>query len=211
MKTFFSLHSTMFLLILSVSEPLVDGPFFTFHNVSINTDLIKILKLGQKYFTFHNVSINTFNRLVLCLGVVPLHSTMFLLIRKDYQHVFIICRTLHSTMFLLILASVTFPILICPSLHSTMFLLIPAPSPSAKSCKFIFTFHNVSINTRSLINALYASINFTFHNVSINTTHRRMIQIHLILFTFHNVSINTVTPKPPYDEGDMLYIPQCFY
>ena len=76
-------------------------------------------------------------------------------------------------------------------LHSRMFLLILFPSHCNHNAKFLFTFHNVSINT---VNGAIGTVNsaiFTFHNVSINTQTVQMRSCHLTKFTFHNVSINT--------------------
>ena len=56
-----SLHSTMFLLILTKAT-LPDSltTIFTFHNVSINTGESDCEGLREEFiFTFHNVSINT--------------------------------------------------------------------------------------------------------------------------------------------------------
>ena len=120
-------------------------------------------------FTFHNVSINSQStKERLYRYVVNLHSTMFLLILegcvdKDteffkftFHNVSINSKSnlpalpvetyLHSTMFLLI------PIIFCYTvtdlnhLHSTMFLLI-LRSWQRLMIRFIFTFHNVSINS----------------------------------------------------------------
>ncbi len=54
---------------------------------------------------------------------------------------------------------------------------------------FLFTFHNVSINTQKIPGTPETSYIFTFHNVSINT----IVQI----FTTELITL--------------LYIPQCFY
>ena len=54
-----TLHSTMFLLILLVQADHIVLLFFTFHNVSINTNGMAIYADGHLIFTFHNVSINT--------------------------------------------------------------------------------------------------------------------------------------------------------
>ena len=54
-----------------------------------------------------------------------------------------------------------------------------------------FTFHNVSINTGAVHEALRRKLLFTFHNVSINTTWKKRKKLNSYLFTFHNVSINT--------------------
>ena len=55
---------------------------FTFHDVSINTALHQCLRLRIFRFTFHDVSINTLSSTHSKSRVVPLHSTMFLLIQK---------------------------------------------------------------------------------------------------------------------------------
>ena len=141
------------------------------------------------HFTFHNVSINTrtYDRFI--SKFFTLHSTMFLLIRSTEIEIYNRTETLHSTMFLLI--------------HSMAW---------STRWKIIFTFHNVSINTKWYAFQTARQSIFTFHNVSINTvwwwTDRRKTRtLHstmflLILhstnisgiktiFTFHNVSINT--------------------
>ena len=78
---------------------------------------------------------------------------------------------------------------------------------------YIFTFHNVSINSvfnktieiphENLHSIMYLLIRlwrfcflyfteiFTFHNVSINSTHLKGLGLAVMLFTFHNVSINS--------------------
>ena len=120
-----SLHSIMFLLI---QNPEVNSSYyftyFTFHNVSINTENPDVSGVDFQNFTFHDVSINTLSSTHSKSRVVPLHSTMFLLIQKTgsatitatYLFTFhdvsintgVTSRTaflkhpLHSTMFLLI-------------------------------------------------------------------------------------------------------------
>ena len=79
---FFSLHSTMFLLILASSFSRCRASVFTFHNVSINTHAPFEDFLLYFLFTFHNVSINTIFILLFSFCFLPLHSTMFLLIQK---------------------------------------------------------------------------------------------------------------------------------
>ena len=49
----------MFLLIRVIKRITRDNSYFTFHNVSINTNSCGIYKDGSGSFTFHNVSINT--------------------------------------------------------------------------------------------------------------------------------------------------------
>ena len=75
-----TLHSTMFLLIHGRVFSVIDTTLFTFHNVSINTNIVVLHSFCQ----------------------TPLHSTMFLLIRLIRTHSWLTVRTLHSTMFLLI-------------------------------------------------------------------------------------------------------------
>ena len=77
-------------------------------------------------FTFHYVSINT--------------------LTAPYN--FPVCKSLHSTMFLLIPLVEELKEVSRRSLHSTMFLLIPVPAQH-QFRKGTFTFHYVSINTRS--------------------------------------------------------------
>ena len=100
-----TLHSTMLLLILCRPVRLWITTFFTFHYVSINTEI--------KYRVWDKDR--------------TLHSTMFLLIRRrdrrcDWQE-----TSLHSTMFLLIRKPAFTSFMFLSTLHSTMFLLIPAP------------------------------------------------------------------------------------
>ena len=102
-------------------------------------------------------------------------------------------------------------------LHSIMFLLILKDICREFKVNY-FTFHNVSINTRSVFSFLSRSSSFTFHNVSINTNLQcrdgrgYWLALHSIIFllirnprkavpslsfnfTFHNVSINTTIQK----------------
>ena len=121
-----TLHSTMFLLIPSVICPWSAHSFqFTFHNVSINTKLMRMDSTMEKIFTFHNVSINTF----------------WLEWRKPA------IKYLHSTMFLLIPNITGWSQRKCVHLHSTMFLLIRKCTARKHFQSRVFTFHNVSINT----------------------------------------------------------------
>ena len=93
---------------------------------------------------------------------------MFLLIRLLSRQ----CRksdlTLHSTMFLLIPEESILFHSENQTLHSTMFLLILTETYQ-KGGLFIFTFHNVSINTNGINTNIMQTGFFTFHNVSINT------------------------------------------
>ena len=124
--------------------------------------------LSRIIFTFHNVSIKTCPAALYITTLSPLHSTMFLLKPKNADQRNRRFPALHSTMFLLKLFCLLFQILIL----------------------FFFTFHNVSIKTRSAFTQpiffmpLHSTMfllkrdcgassatgdYFTFHNVSIKT------------------------------------------
>ena len=109
--------------------------------------LNSFFNLLSRYFTFHNVSINTKIWQRSCSDWNPLHSIMFLLIRRRPEAGNWICKTLHSIMFLLIPFFQTLRLRRCFALHSIMFLLIRNPRKAVPSLSFNFTFHNVSINT----------------------------------------------------------------
>ena len=110
--------------------------------------------MSAHVFTFHNVSINTNIEILTFCRHVHLHSTMFLLIRTPKGCFACPFHNLHSTMFLLIQTNQHYSERSKKNLHSTMFLLIPytASNPLYKSVGF--TFHNVSINTISEHNHL---------------------------------------------------------
>ena len=76
------LHSTMFLLILQRSIwTRFRHTIFTFHDVSINTNVQSPFVIFTTSFTFHDVSINTLQGEIAIIKQKSLHSTMFLLIR----------------------------------------------------------------------------------------------------------------------------------
>ena len=54
-----------------------------------------------------------------------------------------------------------------------------------------FTFHNVSIKSRSVMLLLSHAETFTFHNVSIKSKYPVMSIRDNLVFTFHNVSIKS--------------------
>ena len=65
-----------------------------------------------------------------------------------------------------------------------------------KTVNSLFTFHNVSINSKDSSHDLIMKYVFTFHNVSINSNTEKQYYTSDRLFTFHNVSINSnVTNK----------------
>ena len=82
---YFSLHSTMFLLIRENTDMPSRGKLFTFHDVSINTKSVSHQRYKNSNFTFHDVSINTAFRCFQVIAFFPLHSTMFLLIPVVYS------------------------------------------------------------------------------------------------------------------------------
>ena len=114
-----------------------------------------------------------------------------------------------------------------------MFLLKPTRGALPASGSPLFTFHNVSIKTRSGLYAAYKDttlhstmfllkrltrrifrmyyIDFTFHNVSIKTAGQKATAAETAAFTFHNVSIKTGTRCITKGLRKILYIPQCFY
>ena len=145
-----------------------------------------------------------------CMTYHNLHSTMFLLIQKDIQHIKkkialftfhnvsinFLMRTmwmihhlyLHSTMFLLIHGIPEDFVELYLYLHSTMFLLIHPTGTGTIFPAFEFTFHNVSINSFIIFVKNAIIFSFTFHNVSINSQNAEFA-----------------------DRNKFIYIPQCFY
>ena len=117
-------------------------------------------------------------------------------------------------------------------LHSTMFLLIRVCGVPTAFCN-VFTFHNVSINSKIAEAVNDEPVKFTFHNVSINSDKNAMLMASKALFTFHNVSINSLIARheclyklhhlhstmflliprkaAEYAGLILIYIPQCFY
>ena len=97
------LHSTMFLLIrsfINIKELIVCS--FTFHNVSINSQIGRSGLEHNQPFTFHNVSINSSFDFFLCTkpALFTFHNVSInseTVSESDTEQ-----RNLHSTMFLLI-------------------------------------------------------------------------------------------------------------
>ena len=82
------------------------------------------LEITVSFFTFHNVSINTSDSGDKLFYLLPLHSTMFLLIHTSYpKDVKIVHFTFHNVSINTVVAMLTAELAI------------------------LFTFHNVSINT----------------------------------------------------------------
>ena len=113
----------MFLLI---QNPEVNSSYyftyFTFHNVSINTENPDVSGVDFQNFTFHDVSINTLSSTHSKSRVVPLHSTMFLLIQKTGSAT--ITATYLFTFHDVSINTLLLPLLQFQTLHSTMFLLV---------------------------------------------------------------------------------------
>ena len=69
-----------------------------------------------------------------------------------------------------------------------------------KTVNSLFTFHNVSINSKDSSHDLIMKYVFTFHNVSINSDicfYR--LHTNIFAFTFHNVSINSDSEQEVWD------------
>ena len=133
-SVYFSLHSTMFLLILAEGQFFAHTSYFTFHNVSINTlsssvfphnpSVVRVLKLSS-FFTFHNVSINT---------------------RPAYPPRCIRCNfTFHNVSINTTTRYLCFIIQTIFTFHNVS--INTGNSQAADSHVPHFTFHNVSINT----------------------------------------------------------------
>ena len=100
--TLFNLHSIMYLLILFRFLEILFSSSFTFHNVSINSQ-ISFQYLSFFFpFTFHNVSINSRAFEKCCCFIRDLHSIMYLLIQKGLSSPMSDFMYLHSIMYLLI-------------------------------------------------------------------------------------------------------------
>ena len=137
--------------VLSCNKP--STTIFTFHYVSINIQPRHLDSLLQRDFTFHYVSINMpygkrFESLI-----IPLHSTMYLLISISISYL-----TWGYT-----------------SLHSTMYLLISyQPYKHPWGIPF-FTFHYVSIN-------IWTNYWKEWNNMSLHSTMYLLISNNLIDF-----------------------------
>ncbi len=146
--TFLPLHSIMFLLILFIA--FASGYCdITLHSIMFL--LIPGAGVSQVFFlcfTFHNVSINTNTDFLIMIPLSSLHSIMFLLIQTLPVSQVHSERTLHSIMFLLIQNAVQDLMNTVVALHSIMFLLILNVYADLYGLAPVFTFHNVSINTK---------------------------------------------------------------
>ena len=94
-----------------------------------------------------------------------LHSTMFLLIPRFYKRLGDLSRYLHSTMFLLIRKHEQEKEVTYINLHSTMFLLIRKSFAPIHHAASLFTFHNVSINSRYLIFLIFPTFSLLFLSI----------------------------------------------
>ena len=131
---FWTLHSTMFLLIPDFTQPTtLSSSAFTFHYVSINTT-IQADSLGSR---------------------LSLHSTMFLLIRFVDDVIALFDRTLHSTMFLLIRA--IWSLSVSGIIFTFHYVSINTPTTAVTLVRNLsdFTFHYVSINTKKTVQNIF--------------------------------------------------------
>ena len=120
-------------------------------------------------FTFHNVSINSVRKRLRKITNFYLHSIMYLLIRTRLKRQIILLTNLHSIMYLLIRRKGRNTSKSLLDLHSIMYLLILPTVRKSALYFFLFTFHNVSINSGAIDIKFYVPKIFTFHNVSINS------------------------------------------
>ena len=118
-------------------------------------------------------------------------------------------------------------------LHSTMYLLNPDTDGGGGGGVVTFTFHYVSIKSKSILSSFYHIRKFTFHYVSIKSNSRHISDTVLSEFTFHYVSIKsryipTISAHPLWylhstmyllnhknytlvKELGLIYIPLCIY
>ena len=69
--------------------------------------------------------------------------------------------------------------------------LLKLPDEPDELLSSVFTFHYVSIKTRTPAAQQHRHNKFTFHYVSIKTQHLLNLRVTLTKFTFHYVSIKT--------------------
>ncbi len=144
-------------------------------------------------------------------GVLPLHSTMFLLIQTAEEQ-----RYTHFSNFTFHNVSInTLSWLrrrqLYLSLHSTMFLLIHRVVHTTHIV-IVFTFHNVSINTGNWDKETKTyTVTFTFHNVSINTTCflsgvQRVTTLHSTMFLLIRLGFGNKTSDEPSLHSTMFLL-----
>ena len=118
------------------------------------------------------------------------------------------------------------------TLHSTMFLLIQKTGSATITATYLFTFHDVSINTSRQYQEAQYLLDFTFHDVSINTgvTSRTAFLKHPLHSTMFLLILRQISffyhPDIPLHstmfllipagrsfirQSSSLYIPRCFY
>ena len=97
-----------------------------------------------------------------------LHSTMYLLKRGQHRRHIQSHMYLHSTMYLLKRKGGVTDVRTDFDLHSTMYLL-KLPDEPDELLSSVFTFHYVSIKTRTPAAQQHRHNKFTFHYVSIKT------------------------------------------
>ena len=94
------------------------------------------------------------------------------------------------------------------TLHSTMFLLIQKTGSATITATYLFTFHDVSINTLLLPLLQFQTLHSTMFLLIQSSN--LVFSSCRICFTFHDVSINTSTVRR-WKSTQNLYIPRCFY
>ena len=185
---------------------------FTFHYVSISTDLnrpdIQVeIDLHSTMYLFQPLEIQHRAQYQ-----SNLHSTMYLFQPIVDSTARVSVWDLHSTMYLFQQGQTYTEVWASAYLHSTMYLFQPTAKKIIKDY-YLFTFHYASISTCFQINqihflpnlhstmylfqllpltlSLILSLVFTFHYVPISTGETVVSTPLLLVFTFHYVSIST--------------------
>ena len=166
--------------------------------------------MSAHVFTFHNVSINTNIEILTFCRHVHLHSTMFLLIPDDNPNHPKPRLNLHSTMFLLILSYhrqrirqrkwFTFHNVSINTAADILFDDLPDK----------FTFHNVSINTA--IFGKEAMSGMYLHSTMFLLIHLLTVLSCLSETHLHSTMFLLIQKwRGVGCCGNRIYIPQCFY
>ena len=134
---------------------------FTFHYVSIKSEITILNLLLKKKFTFHYVSIKSGKTETWKSYISNLHSTMYLLNRRQGSASLVIDADLHSTMYLLNLHLIYLILVKIKHLHSTMYLLNPKQRTTARGGER--DLHS----TMYLLNQIYSSRFLECNNIYI--------------------------------------------
>ena len=153
-------HSTMYLLKLVMLLLIFLWQIeFTFHHVSIKTKYYAIDIARSDLFTFHHVSIKTQNFCDLFGFKIYSHSTMYLLKHVTAQTAVTELNDSHSTMYLLKPYPPISGHSFSQNSHSTMYLLKLLWFSMSSIIPVEFTFHHVSIKTRTQYHSWVFRIN----------------------------------------------------